>query len=402
MRLHRLECDEAVRLAHTILDRPAAPASSRALALCGLAHLRAARGELALSARTIAAVEADRAQWHADMPYLQLALELARGTLLPLSGDLAGIDAIVAAEFADLADAGDFRLGSGYLAVLRAQAARLRGQTAEGLRCSLQACAILATSRVFAGLAQAERAYAAALRGEATMAADAMADSDRAHADTMAILYPWREQARAWVDACAGRIDEAADGLTALVDRLRADGFAGHELSALHDLVRLGRAGAAVDRVTELAEVVRSPLTGPILRHAVATAAADPDGLLAVGEDFAALGLTLYAAEATAQAAALLRARRIARSDVTARLGELTARCDARTPALTASRPTLTEREAQIARLAADGVPSREIADRLFLSIRTVDNHLTRAYTKLGVTRRTELSAALRALPDLG
>ncbi|HEU5109151.1 MAG TPA: AAA family ATPase, partial [Micromonosporaceae bacterium] len=225
MRLHRLDCDEAVRLTRAVLDRPAAPASSRALAQCGLAHLQAARGELTRSARTIAAVEADRAQWHADMPYLQLALELARGTLLPLSGDLAGIDAIVAAEFADLADAGDFRLGSGYLAVLRAQAARLRGQTAEGLRCSLQACAILATSRVFAGLAQAERAYAAALRGEATVAADAMADSDRAQADTMAILYPWREQARAWVDACAGRIDAAADGLTALAARLRADGL---------------------------------------------------------------------------------------------------------------------------------------------------------------------------------
>ena len=113
------------------------------------------------------------------------------------AGDLAGIDAIVADEFADLADAGDFRLGSGYLSILRAQAARLRGRTGEALRTSLQACAVLATSRIFAGLAHAERAQAHALRGEADEAA--RGDGRRRRAPTrptMAILYPWREQAR--------------------------------------------------------------------------------------------------------------------------------------------------------------------------------------------------------------
>ncbi|TMR20266.1 helix-turn-helix transcriptional regulator [Nonomuraea turkmeniaca] len=37
------------------------------------------------------------------------------------------------------------------------------------------------------------------------------------------------------------------------------------------------------------------------------------------------------------------------------------------------------------------GLTSREIADRLYLSIRTVDNHLRSAYIKLGATGRTEL-----------
>ena len=53
-----------------------------------------------------------------------------------------------------------------------------------------------------------------------------------------------------------------------------------------------------------------------------------------------------------------------------------------------AGRTVLTDRERQIARLAADGVPSRDIADQLYLSTRTVDNHLQRVYTKLGVTGR--------------
>jgi DNA-binding CsgD family transcriptional regulator len=53
-----------------------------------------------------------------------------------------------------------------------------------------------------------------------------------------------------------------------------------------------------------------------------------------------------------------------------------------------------------VAGLAAAGVPSKEIADQLFLSARTVDNHLLRVYQKLGVGGRTELAAALRALGD--
>ena len=52
-------------------------------------------------------------------------------------------------------------------------------------------------------------------------------------------------------------------------------------------------------------------------------------------------------------------------------------------------------REREIAQLAADGLPSRVIAERLFVSVRTVDNHLARIYTKLGVTSRSELPAVL-------
>ncbi|HEY4608470.1 MAG TPA: helix-turn-helix transcriptional regulator, partial [Ilumatobacteraceae bacterium] len=55
----------------------------------------------------------------------------------------------------------------------------------------------------------------------------------------------------------------------------------------------------------------------------------------------------------------------------------------------------LTHREREIAVQAASGQPSRVIADRLYLSVRTVNNHLSRIYTKLGVSSRAELSAAL-------
>ncbi|MGW6122033.1 helix-turn-helix transcriptional regulator [Nocardia sp. NPDC055165] len=53
----------------------------------------------------------------------------------------------------------------------------------------------------------------------------------------------------------------------------------------------------------------------------------------------------------------------------------------------------LTPQESQIVRLAAQGLSNREIAARLFLSHRTVGHHLYKAYPKLGVLSRGELSS---------
>ena len=55
----------------------------------------------------------------------------------------------------------------------------------------------------------------------------------------------------------------------------------------------------------------------------------------------------------------------------------------------------LSGREREIVMLAAQGMSSKDIADRLYLSVRTVGNHLQHAYAKLGVTSRAELARAL-------
>ena len=51
----------------------------------------------------------------------------------------------------------------------------------------------------------------------------------------------------------------------------------------------------------------------------------------------------------------------------------------------------LTPSEARIVRMAADGMGNRDIAQALFLTVRTVENHLGSAYRKLGIGSRDEL-----------
>jgi DNA-binding CsgD family transcriptional regulator len=63
--------------------------------------------------------------------------------------------------------------------------------------------------------------------------------------------------------------------------------------------------------------------------------------------------------------------------------------------AVTGSDEELTAQEAQIARLARDGLSNPEIGARLFLSPRTVQYHLGNVFAKLGITSRSHLSHAL-------
>jgi DNA-binding CsgD family transcriptional regulator len=59
------------------------------------------------------------------------------------------------------------------------------------------------------------------------------------------------------------------------------------------------------------------------------------------------------------------------------------------------TRTDLTAQEAQIATLARDGSSNSEIAAMLFVSPRTVEWHLRKVFTKLGISRRQQLRAAL-------
>ena len=143
--------------------------------------------------------------------------------------------------------------------------------------------------------------------------------------------------------------------------------------------------------------------------HAAAAAAGRPQPLVDVTDRFEHLGAVLMAAESATEAAqAFQRAGdRRAASTMSLRASALAAACEgARTPGLAAPVLVvpLTPRERDIAAFAAQGDSSQEIADRLYLSVRTVNNHLQNVYAKLGVSGRRQLAAALAGLtePDPG
>jgi len=57
---------------------------------------------------------------------------------------------------------------------------------------------------------------------------------------------------------------------------------------------------------------------------------------------------------------------------------------------------SLTPTESSVVQLVADGLRNRDIAERLFISRRTVETHLTHIFGKLGISSRTELVAIHR------
>ena len=59
----------------------------------------------------------------------------------------------------------------------------------------------------------------------------------------------------------------------------------------------------------------------------------------------------------------------------------------------------LTPAEWNVAELAAEGLANKEIAQKLFVTVRTVELHLSHVYAKLGIRSRTQLA---RSLPDRG
>jgi DNA-binding NarL/FixJ family response regulator len=70
-----------------------------------------------------------------------------------------------------------------------------------------------------------------------------------------------------------------------------------------------------------------------------------------------------------------------------------------RRPALS-GLDALTESERRVARHAAAGRSNPDIAQSLFVTVKTVEAHLARAYRKLGICSRGELATALSGLDD--
>jgi DNA-binding NarL/FixJ family response regulator len=234
------------------------------------------------------------------------------------------------------------------------------------------------------------------MAGDTTSARQTFGEMTAARHPTYVYLEPEVLLAQAWVAAAEGGVSAAvalaqqAAAVAALQDQSAV------EVLALHTAVCFGDRTVA-DRLAQLATLVDGPRAGAAAAHAAALAAEDGAALHNASVHLEQMGALLLAADAAAQAAAAhtRQDRRGSAHAASTRAHRLAQACEgARTPALAAIAAPLplTQREREIVTLAAGGLSNRQIAQRLVVSVRTVEGHLYRACTKLGASDRTELA----------
>ncbi|MBV9057819.1 MAG: helix-turn-helix transcriptional regulator [Pseudonocardiales bacterium] len=212
-------------------------------------------------------------------------------------------------------------------------------------------------------------------------------------------IKPELQLGRAWMAAAEGSISEAIALARQAAQLAASQGHPAVEVVALHVAVCFGDRTVA-DRLAELATQVDGPRAPAAAAHAAALAADDGAALQAASLQLETMGALLLAADADAQAATAhhRHGQRGSAQAATSRAHRLAQACEgARTPALTALAAPLplTAREREIVTLAASGLSNRQIADKLTVSVRTVEGHLYRACAKLGVGDRTKLAALI-------
>ena len=368
------------------------------------------------------------ATWTAHLP-MELRPRVVVSHALHFSDDLDGARKLLAEEYDAAMDRGaetDLPFVLAYLVDLETLAGRwdLAGHYAE------QGCAAALSSGATFPLAsiRAGRAILRACRGEIAGArsdADAAIEIGRRGGWYLPPL--WGAHAHALLQLSLGDAAGAHQALEPLTNMLLRAGArhvvvprmlpddieAMTRLGALADAERLLQPFEDMARTRELG-LARA--TAARCRALVSSARGQQDAAIAaLSEAFAAhdrlgmpfeLGRTLLAAgqvHRRARHKMEARAHLDAARDLFQRLGaprwvERTAEELSRL-GLSRARPTgLTAAEQRVAELAAAGHTNREIAEELFMGLRTVEAHLTTIYGKLGTRRRTQLGPALSRL----
>lgn len=394
---------EAIALAVPLLDRASGRALVSACFAAGTSMGVAgqATGAIAAAERGLAAHLALTGPALPFGPYLH---QVIRSAALRYAGHLVEAAAVADLEYDKALEESSVEAQS-FFACVRGWNALAEGRVAAAARLTGEAAGVFRDMNwpLWVRNALMIRAHALALRGDVQAARAVLADLDALRIPPLEICGPKVPRARGWTEVAAGDVAEGCRYLQEAATMARQCGAYALEAAAVHDLARLGQAATALPRIQELVEIVEGPLAPARVTHATALVAQDAAGLQASSVSFDACGAVLLAAEASADAAVSWRRQGHLRRAAAAqqRAATLAARCEgARTPALTTAvlaRTALTARQLEIARLAAAGLANKEIAARLCLSHRTVENNLHAAYEKLGVAGRDGLAHTLEA-----
>ena len=361
--------------------------------LAGLGHTAAA---IETGVDALAAVESAASEY----PYLGAITKASLVEARLLHGELRPALSLAGAEYRSASELGvDGARGLWALALARAEL--LRGCLGPARERFQEAAGLLHRNLTLLGRSGIREAHAGlaivlALQGDH----DAAADSAQA-ADSIVVEdcgAPTSVLAGAWLAGLQGDRSTAPRVALEAAATHAELGNHGYEPAALYVVVLFGSAALVAERLRELAERYPGPMREAYADHARGLVDDDPALLQRTAAAFASIGALPFAAAAAVDAAAGYA--RSGNMDTAVLAVEHARLYRARCPGYpllrdvdTSAIPELTAREREIARLATAGLSNVEIASRIVVSVRTVETHLSNAYSKLGRSGRAGLVA---------
>jgi DNA-binding CsgD family transcriptional regulator/tetratricopeptide (TPR) repeat protein len=320
---------------------------------------------------------------------------------LAATGRFVEMERTATAAYEAATEEGSLR-GQAWAAYQVAAALCERGRVSSAVRYAREACALFQDEPLSLSQALLGLAYTCAISGDPAAAAAAIERFEDVNSSSeLGWHYGGMLHARAWTAAAFGDLPSAVRLLNGEVTVSEECGDLARAGTALHSLVRLGDPKSVVSRLRSLAACVEGDLAQIRADHAAALVRRDPAHLAEVSLSFEAIGADLLAGEVSADEAVVWRRAGESRKATTAehRAAALLGRCEgaATTPAVLSvgTRARLTPAELGTALLASDGRSNKEIAAELCVSIRTVESRLQHVYSKLGISRRCDLSEHL-------
>ena len=291
------------------------------------------------------------------------------------------------------------------LAHLLGNAALVRGAVADAVRLVHEALAGVQMHSVTTGLRPASYfalAEGHAKLGQTTEANDAVAGARSCVPADFLFMHTGLSLADGWALAASGCLGEAVASAGEAARLARDRGQPTHELACIQAAAQWGDASGAA-RARELAEALSLPLADAVALHAESLLGGDGEGLLAAAAAYRGIGDRAAAADAAAQASvAFVESQQHKRGLYAAALArELADECGGlSTPALrTPAGLKLSGRQRDVIELVVTGLSNRQIAEKLVMSVRTVEGHIYRACQRVGAQSREELASIIRSGP---
>lgn len=395
-------CEVAAERARTALDSDQLPDFHAMMASVALIMAMGALGRVDCLA-TVAEQALRRATTSFEASHMRFWFGAVYGRACRLTGridEFVGFAKGVADSARDIPG-----LAYANLALLLGNADLARGAVADAVRLVHEALAGAQIHATTSGLRPASYfalAEAHGKLGHAPEANDAVAGARSCVPADYLFMHTGLSLADGWALAASGRLGEAVATAREAARVARDRGQPTHELACIQAAAQWGDASGAA-RARALADALALPLADAIASHAEALRAGNGEGLLAVSAAYREIGDRAAAADAAAQAsAAFIEGQQHKRGLYASALaGELAEECGGLcTPALrTPAGLKLSGRQRDVIELVVAGLSNRQIAEKLVMSVRTVEGHVYRACQRVGAQSREELASIIRSRP---